>query len=224
LIFNKDEEINQFLQKRNFPKKIDLLSNKDERIISNGLIVWGLKMKRIENNLKKFLFDPIFYTNCLNIKIEIFVQTLEFLCNIYISITPSRKRFPQFLNDIAFLKTFSLKTFDEILLQFSLLLMENLENVRNLENFFKTKESFSNFLKIWILMKNLWQFHFLIYSKSNDLNLFLNDYIKDKKMFLVIDKTLFFSHYNNELNSDSFKEILNIFYLKFIKIISENGN
>ena len=222
MIFNKDEEINQFMQKRNFPTKID----NDKGIASNGLIVWSLKIKRIENNLKKFLNDPIFCANWLNIKIEIFVQTLEFLWIIYVSIIPSRKRFPQFINDIAFLKTFTMKTCDEILLEFSLFLIENLENARNFDNFFKIEESISNLLKIWIILKNLCLFHFLIASKSGVLNLFMNDCIKEKKMFLIKKKTSFFSHDGNiEMNStESFKEIINIFYLKFLKLISENGN
>ena len=206
--------------------KINVLSKKIPP--NNGLVVWSLKIKKIEKLLKDFFNDFNLFPYALNLRITIFSETLEFILNIYISCIPSRKRFPQYINDLNFILSLTVKTFDQFLQEFQLILLENMEKSKDIETFFLIHEVFSKMLKIWIIIKNLNLFDFLIESKYDDMELFLSDYLNAKKKFLIIEPLFYNRSSDNELKNlqiqNCFNEVRKTHYLKFIKLISKICN
>lgn len=189
--------------------------------ISNGLLVWSLKLKKMEDCLNEIFQDPILKIHSFSISLKVFFLSFEVLFQTYLSILPSRKRLSQFINDIKYIEAFTAYSFDKLLVEFSLIFLEILQNCKNLNSILNLEEIIPSLIGIWLIYQKFHLLRFVIECSLEDLKNFLesnnkNSFSNKKTVFeaiekIKIEKTFIFS------------EIWNKFYLKNLQQLLETG-
>ena len=207
------------MQKRKLGTQINCISKKET--VSNGLITWALKMKKIFSKIKDVCGD--YHEKMLEfyhpIKLRIFYRSLNLWFKTYLCIFPSRKNFFQMKFDIEFLIKFSSKVFTEILIETSFLLMKVIESPSNLLISHQINGILKYLLKISMILGNLDYFYDLIENSNEEIKLLLNSFLSENKQIFMREMN---SCFENEENA-FFQYQIYICYLKLINLFSKNG-
>lgn len=190
--------------------------------ISNGLLMWALKIEKMEKCLDFLFKDPKFYYISIPIKLKVILKTTDFLSSTYFLIKTSRRRFANLIEDLSFIEAFLHDFFVKRVLEFMAGLIENLQKKINFNEIFLFEEIATNLLKIWIKIKQFSQYKLLLDSNLSDLQNLIDSLIIKNKNQTAHAKGFTLS--NQELNLESFKYFWEECYLKIIKIVFGSKN
>lgn len=190
--------------------------------ISNGLLMWALKIEKMEKCLDFLFKDPKFYYISIPIKLKVILKTTDFLSSTYFLIKTSRRRFANLIEDLSFIEAFLHDFFVKRVLEFMAGLIENLQKKINFNEIFLFEEIATNLLKIWIKIKQFSQYKLLLDRNLSDLQNLIDSLIIKNKNQTAHAKGFTLS--NQELNLESFKYFWEECYLKIIKIVFGSKN